>query len=86
MLSKMLRDMSFKTSGRFATPFHLRAKKKSCSAEVVWYNSFGKSASGLTLWSLRGREAGQGVWSEGRTSEEGKATRRVVVLEVRKAF
>ena len=70
---------------QFTTPVRGRAKKKCCTVEVVWYNSFGKSASGLTLWSLRGREAGQGEWSEGRTSEEGKATRRVV-LEVRKAF
>ena len=35
--------------------------------------SFGKSASGLTLWSREGRWAGQGEWSEGRTSEEKSA-------------
>ena len=48
------------------------AKKKSCSPEVVWYNSFGKSASGLTLWSLRDAMAGQGECSEGRRPKKAK--------------
>jgi hypothetical protein len=85
MPSKLMTMKELRCRGRNATLNRGRAKKKCCTPEVVWYNSFGKSASGLTLWSLRGREAGQGEWSEGRTSEEGKATRRVI-LEVRKTF
>ncbi len=81
----MLRLRGFSTRGSVATHFGGAPKKSRAPRTLSDTISFGKSASGLTLWSLRGRRADQGEWSEGRTSEEENAPRLEIEAEVQVA-
>jgi hypothetical protein len=89
MLSKMMIERDFRDRGHLAT--HVGGAPKKSSSGWRWSDTIlsGSRPQVLLYGPLRGRGADQGEWSEGRTSEEGKAPRRKVrktFRTVRKAF